>query len=332
MKFTSKYLRIAFSVALLGVVAWHTDWSGFAQTFQKLRIEIWLLSVGLLCVTQVVSAARWQMFAKLFGFSSSLPRLTAFYFIGMYFNLLLPTSVGGDVVRAYYLNAESGRHFPAFISVVLDRLSGLLVLLALACLGVILSPLDLPLWIVATVWGLAGSVAAGFLLLLLLSRHRGQKSQRFQQINAALPSLQRPRLLLITTLLSIFVQVANVVIVMIVGYALELSTPGSFYWILVPVVTLLTLMPLSVNGMGVREGATALLLAPFGVNHGAALSLALAWFAVHAFTSLFGGVVYVFGRFARPIVPGNSNEVPDPHGSISYHSDQGRTGEHRAAA
>lgn len=332
MKFANKYVRIALSAVLLGLVAWHTDWASFAGTFQKLRVEIWLLAVGLLCVTQVVSAVRWQIFAQHFGFSETVPRLTAFYFIGMFFNLLLPTSVGGDVVRAWYLNAGSGRQLQAFISVVLDRLNGLLMLLALASVATIFFGPDLPNWIMAAVWGMVASAAIGLTGLTWLSRRGMHKTGRLTQLAAALPLLWQPRLLLPTTMLSVFVQVANVVIVMMVGFALDLGVPTSFYWILVPLVTLLTLLPVSVNGMGVREGATALLLSPFGVNQGAALTLALAWFAVHAFASLLGGVVYAFGGFARPIVSRNSNEVLEIHGRIDYHPDQGRAREYRSAA
>lgn len=330
MKF-AKYLRIAVSIALLGFLAWQTDWASFAGAMQKLRVEFWLVSVGLLCVAQVVSAVRWQMLARALGFEASVRRLTAFYFIGMYFNLLLPTSVGGDVVRAWYLNAASGRSLLAFLAVLFDRISGLIVLLSLACLAVTCAPLEMPAWIGHSVWGMACAALAGLSVVVLFAQREGE-SKRAQQTRAALSILRRPRLLLMTTLLSLFVQVANIVIVMVVGFALALDVPGSFYWILVPMVTLLTLLPISVNGMGVREGATALMLAPFGVNQASALSLALAWFAVHAVASLLGGVVYMFGRFPKPAVSETSIKGPDRHGSVDHHSDQGRTREHQAAA
>jgi len=331
LKFT-KRVRLAFSILLLGLVAWNTDWASFFATLQKLRPEIWGLAVGVLCVTQVVSAVRWRLLARAFGFQESVSRLTAYYFIGMYFNLLLPTSVGGDVVRAWYLDAGSGRKASAFLSVLLDRLSGLLVLLALACLGVALSPLAIPAWIAWSVWSIAATALASMMLAAVAARHGGRYSNRLRQVRDALFLLRRPRVLLAVTGLSIFVQAANVVIVIIVGQALQLSVPSTFYWILVPMVTLLTLLPISLNGMGVREGATALLLAPFGVAQGAALGLALAWFAVHALASLLGGLVYLFGRFPKPAASATTNDAGEGNETLSYHSDQGRTGKYQAAA
>ena len=73
--------------------------------------------------------------ARSLEFERPLRHLVGYYFIGMYFSLLLPTSVGGDVVRAWYLDGGTRRRLGAFATVFLDRLSGLIVLLAMACLS-----------------------------------------------------------------------------------------------------------------------------------------------------------------------------------------------------
>src|SRR5262249_52533060 len=109
-----KLLRPAVSVSLLAWVAWHTDWAQVAAAFGRLRLGWWLAAGGVLVVTQVVSALRWRMLARPLGFDGSLGRYTSYYFIGMFFNLVLPTSVGGDVVRALYLDGRSGRRLAAF--------------------------------------------------------------------------------------------------------------------------------------------------------------------------------------------------------------------------
>src|SRR5207237_734616 len=84
------------------------------------------------------------------------------------FNLLLPTSVGGDVVRAWYLDGHSGRRLAAFVAVFLDRLSGLLVLIAMACVAVTVCPLELPAWIAWSVWGTACAAVLGLAALSVL--------------------------------------------------------------------------------------------------------------------------------------------------------------------
>jgi uncharacterized membrane protein YbhN (UPF0104 family) len=334
----NKVLRLGVSTILLGWVAWQTDWPRVGEAFARLRVELWLAAVGVLVLTQVVSAIRWRIVAQALGFERTVAQLTGFYFIGMYFNLLLPTSVGGDVVRAWYLDGRSGRRLAAFAAVFLDRLSGLLVLLALACLAVTLSPLDLPVWIPWSVWALCAAILGGVAALPLLAGYMKQGELRTQQVKTVLATFRQPRLFLISTVLSIFVQVANVLLVCLVGVALHATIPPSFYWVFVPMVSLLTLLPISVNGMGVREGGTALLLAPLGVGHDTAVTLAFLWFAVHAATSLLGGGVYLFGRFPKPGAgpsladpDSGSDEVPSD-GSVDCHPDQGRARQSQAAA
>jgi uncharacterized membrane protein YbhN (UPF0104 family) len=309
------------------------DWGQVGRAFAHLRPGWWLAAVLALVLAQLASARRWQLLAAPLGFPRPLGRLTAFYFIGMYFNLVLPTSVGGDVVRAWYLDGRPGRRLGAFVSVLLDRLSGLVVLLAVAALGVALSPAELPAWVVAFVWGACGCFVLGLAGLPLLTRLGPGLARRPRQVLQALAAVYSPRLLVTTTLLSVAVQVANVVLVWLVGLSIGAPVPAAYYWVLVPMVTLLTLLPVSVNGMGVREGAMVVFLAPLGVGRGTALTLAFLWFAVTAAVSLAGGVVYLLGHFPPPApAPKGADEGRYDHGPVGGDPDQGRAGQPQAAA
>jgi uncharacterized membrane protein YbhN (UPF0104 family) len=327
----SKGLRLTVSVGLLGWIAWQMDWGQVGRSFAHLQLGWWLAAVAMLVLAQLVSARRWQLLAEPLGFPRPLRQMTAFYFIGMYFNLVLPTSVGGDVVRAWYLDGRSGRRLAAFASVLLDRLSGLVVLLVVAAVGVLLSPAGLPAWAGWVVWGACGCTLFGLAALPVLARLGASFSDRARRLLDAMAAVRQPRLLLATTLLSVAVQVANVVLVGMIGQALAAPVPAGFYWVLVPVVSLLTLLPVSVNGMGVREGAMVLFLAPLGVGRGTALTLAFLWFAVSAAVSLAGGVVYLLGHFPNPALTGTGEENVN-HGPVGNHSDQGRAGQFKAAA
>src|SRR6266849_6792315 len=164
-KAVSKKPRLLVSVALLIWLAWRTDWNQVGQAFLHVRLKYWLAAMGLLLLAQVASAVRWRLLARPLGFHNPLRHFIRFYFVGMFFNLLLPTSVGGDVVRAWYLDGGSGRRLAAFLSVFVDRFSGLLVLLAVACVADILCPIALPSWIRASIWATAGAALLGLLSL-----------------------------------------------------------------------------------------------------------------------------------------------------------------------
>lgn len=335
----NKLLRILVSVALLARVASRTDWNQVGAGFAGLRWELWLAAVLVLVGAQVLSAWRWKHYTDPLDLPNPLRRLTAFYFIGMFFNLMLPTSVGGDVVRAWYLDGKSGRRLPAFASVVLDRLNGLAVLIALACLGVAFSPLELPDWIIWSVCGIAGAAVIGLAStgLLLLFGHAGRG--RLEQVRTMSDLFRRPSVLLPTIFMSLCVQAANVLLVWLIGQAIGAPIPAAYYWVMVPMVSLVTLLPISVNGMGVREEATVLFLAPLGIAEGTALTLSILWFAVYASVSLMGGAVYMLGHFPRPETRAAQESRPtaaEPAevtcGSIGGDSDQGRAGQHRQAA
>jgi uncharacterized membrane protein YbhN (UPF0104 family) len=243
----------------------------------------------------------------------------------MYFNLILPTSVGGDVVRAWYLDGQTGRRLSAFLSVFIDRLNGLLVLLVLACGATALYPFGLPLWIQAAVWGTAACALLGLVAVPWLKRWAPRLGGAGQLLAGIRLYLTTPRLQLRAAGLSLVVQAINVILVWILGLAIQAPIPAHYYWILVPMVSLLTLLPISLNGMGLREWGMVLFLRPLGVNEGTALSLAFLWFLVFTAAGLCGGGVYLFGSFPRP-------EVPSDHGSVDHHSHQGRTGQSQAAA
>ncbi len=317
-------LRIGVSGLLLSLLAWRMDWRQVGDVFARLRLELWLSAVAVFVFTQFISAARWKILAKPLGLERPFRHFLGLYFIGMYFNLVLPTSVGGDVVRALYLNRHTGRRMTAFLSVFIDRLSGLVVLVALAAAATVLSPVPLPWWINVSVAAAAAGATVGLILLPYLARHRllGAKYATLaDELRVSLRMLLRP----LPLFLSLIVQGANVILVWLIGLGIGLSVPISYYGILVPMVSLLTLLPVSINGMGVREGATLLFLKHLGVATSAAVSLSFLWFSVTAVVSLCGGGVYLFGRFPRP-------EESAEHGPVRYHSDQGRTGQSRAAA
>jgi glycosyltransferase 2 family protein len=320
----SKFLRIGVSVALLAILAWRIDWPRVAQAVANLHWGYWLGAVAILVVTQVVSAWRWQLQARTLGLNSSLTQMTGYYFIGMFFNLILPTSVGGDVVRAYYITGPTGKRLPGFVSVLVDRLNGLIVLLVLASVATAVQYHKVPGWVSLFVWGTTLCAVAGIAILPLLARWGQHGDVRVKKVRALLQMLRQPRLLLQTTALSLIIQVANIVLVWQVGLALSLESSIGFdyYWILVPMVSVLTLLPVSLNGMGVREWGMAMLLEPLGVSETAAVTLSFLWFLVFICASLLGGLAYMSGRFTR--VPKLTEDGAE-NGSVDHHSDQGRT-------
>ncbi|MFO0809735.1 MAG: lysylphosphatidylglycerol synthase transmembrane domain-containing protein [Gemmataceae bacterium] len=323
-----RLLRLVVSLTILGVLAARMDWPQIMATFRGLRWTHWWAAVGVFLATQVVSALRWRMLARPLGFTQSAPSFVGYYYVGMFFNLLLPTSIGGDAVRAVYLNAKSGRRSAAVLSVLLDRLSGLAVLLVVACVAAAICPIELPAWVELAVAGSAVCAAVGLFLLPMSSRLLA-RFYRLQNLATTFHSTLRlyrrdPNLLAGSTVLSIVVQIAGVAQVALLGQAVGIDAPLAVYGVAVPMVALLTLLPVSLSGMGVREAGMLLFLAPAGVPAGPAVAVAFLWFCVQTVGGVVGAGVYLFGRLPRPEVRHD--------GAVGNRPSEGRERQRRSAA
>lgn len=359
-----KYWRMLGSLVLVGLLVWRIDWRQVASAFAKLDVRYWLLALGLYLLTQGVSALRWQMLGRTLGLGGRWSAYLGHYFVGMFFNLVLPTSVGGDVVRAWYLGQSPhpnpspqreeaqvvrrpGRRTAAFLSVLADRVNGFAVLILVACAATLYCPTPLPGWIVAIVAGMGAACLLGLALLPLLPWLRNVLSVHPRLtllLDGATLCLRDRRGMVAVTLLSLVVQLANVVLAWVIGEGLGLPVSPLYYGVLIPLVSLLTLLPISVNGMGLREGGMVLLLAPLQINSASAITLSLLLFAVYTATSLMGGVVYLLGRSPRfeaaeaneaarqPFAASCGTEASGHADPVGGDSDQGRKREPTAAA
>ena len=328
-----KKWRILVSVILIAVLAWRVDWAPALAALARANWALWAAGLGVYLFAQVVSALRWRKLAHVQGFGGSRRRYLAYYFIGMFFNLVLPTSIGGDMTRTWYLVTREGAGLPrekrqvaGFMSVSGDRLNGLFALIGVAGVAVLCCPTPMPPWIWWTVGGLAIGAGAAVMILPWAGALLATVPRLHWLAEPASRYVHSPRTLLVATVLSFVVQGANVLLACLLGTALGLPVPPAYYGVLAPLVALLALLPISLNGMGLREAGTVVLLMPLGVGAGEAVTLAVLTFAVYTAASLGGGAVLLLGHFPR------FEEVRFDDHAIGGDSDQGRTRQPSAAA
>ena len=133
-------IQIAVSTILLVLILRQVHW---AEVWDALRrIDLFWLAVawGLFLLGVVVRAVRWRVLLDALGVHRPLRELTSWYFVGSFFNVILPTGFGGDAVRAAELSQDTGRPGPVVNSVVVDRYLGIMVLLAMGLIAGILRP------------------------------------------------------------------------------------------------------------------------------------------------------------------------------------------------
>jgi hypothetical protein len=206
-----------------------------------------------------------------------------------------------------------------------------LVLLVVACVAAVACPVPLPPWVLFAVGGCAVAGVAGLVLTPWVATVAcrfapgGKLARLAASVRDAVAVYRRePRLIVSSTALSALVQASSVLQVALIGAAINLDVPWPVYGVAAPMVSLLTLLPVSLNGMGVREAGMVLFLAPAGVSPGQAVTAAFLWFCTQTAAGLLGAGVYLAGRFPRP-------EVRDDD-AVGDRAGQGRAGQRRAAA
>lgn len=303
----ARWLKILGTLALYALVFYWTDVGQIVRELSRARVDLTALAVLLYAAGQAASALRWKILLAPVRLEASYPRLVGFYFTGMFFNLFLPTIVGGDAVKAMLLARHTGAPARSTMSVFMERNLGLLALVIVAIVAAELAPpvelLGLSLrsvtWILA-----AGYVAANVVLLspaayrlvdrlIAMTPLAGMRARAESLYQAVRPYTSAPREVAGAIVLSFLHQAVVIAVVFLNARALSLDVPLAAVAVFVPLVSLAGMVPVSVNGLGVREALYILLFGRIGVAAESAVSLALLYLAVTILASLPGGVAYL---------------------------------------
>lgn len=285
--------KIGLSAAVLTVLLRRVDASRIVEAVAEVSLGWVSAALALYVAGQLVSALKWSRLAEAVGFRRRYRDYAAFYFIGMFVNLLGPSTVGGDVTRSLLLG-NGKRRALALNSVVFDRVSGLfmLVVIGLGALWAFPQP-GIPAEL---------SAAAAAILVLLLgfwwllprlaavALPAGHRLRNFVSRDLA-PFWKGRDLLVVALSLSAAFHLVEVTAQYALARALGLSVPFSFCLILHPAVAVLSALPISVAGLGVRESGYLFFLELIGVPGAEAVAFGLLWFAMAVVGALPGGMI-----------------------------------------
>ena len=294
-------VRIAATSALVWLVLRNIDWTEFGSVFRSLDGR-WLIGGMLVAVAaHSLAGVRWAGLARPIGFHFSTFSFVRRFFEGVFFSLCLPTSIGGDVVKAYRLAPTSSGRLLAACTVLADRLTGLSALAVLAATTLIAYQFDLGLPASIGVAALLVAFVTGGLILSvgsldwLLSRAPLLHAAR-SFVAKLLPYQQRPGLLARAVGWSMLIQVGFVCCVMLMARGMSLPVPTQAWFYAVPLVSLATVLPISISGVGIREVGFVHLLAEYGVTEEQAVALGMLWFMAQVGNGMLGGVSFLLDR------------------------------------
>lgn len=298
------WLRAGAGAALVAYLMRHTQWKPVEAAIQGLAWSHWVAALAIYLGSQLASGWRWAELARPLGFNFSRLRYMQLYFEGMFFNLCLPSSIGGDVLKAYWLAPNTAGRVLAGCTVLADRAVGLVALCVIGTTALMARAFALSL---APTLLLGAALLAAALVAVSLGLRIWKWAAGFLPADSRagrlaeklLPYHHRPEVLRRSVGWGMVVQGLNVLAVAEIGHAMGLGIPLGAYCVAVPAVALLTSLPVSIGGVGVREGGLAWMLASYGVSEEMGVTLGLLWFLTAIAGGLAGGLVY-FLNLKRP--------------------------------
>jgi glycosyltransferase 2 family protein len=309
-------LRVAVSAALVAWILREAPLHEVLAAFRSADLRLVLLALALNPFGYWSSVSRWRLLLRSQGGNASFGFLVRSFLVGVFFNNLLPSTIGGDAIRAVD-TARSGVSRTAAVAIVfVDRFIGLLALMLFATVGILVSGRLTERVPALYAWVAAGAVAMGLLACLLFLpsvraavflerlalRLPGRWRGLFGKASTAFLAFQGKGSVLARAFgWSLVLQTLVVLNGWLLAKALHVPISLPYFFLIVPLAVFVMMVPVSINAIGVREGVWAFFFAAFGVAGARAVALAWLDYGLVLLQALLGGAIWAWGR--RPVRP-----------------------------
>lgn len=310
MRKPSTWIRIIVSLVLLALLLWQAGAQNVVDRLRQMNPWDFSIAFGLYLLGVWLRAWRWQGLLAAVGYPARLGRLTELYFVGMFFNQMLPTGIGGDVVRVYESAKDGAGTAHAASAVVVDRATGLITLMGMALVtllgAMLLRPGLVDSSVALVILAVSGGVVMGMVAMLEADRLRGLFARvpllgrwldkpgmrRFAESFAEYKGVALNKALLVSIVFNLQLVATNYFLGVALGINALMDTPILYYLLFIPIVSFVLALPISVSGLGAREAAYVALFGSVGIASDQALALSLSFYLVNLLTGAIGGVLY----------------------------------------
>lgn len=271
-----------------------------------------ILSVAAMFGVLILASVRWRICLMPQGIDVSIANSVRYSLIGFFFNNFAPSTVGGDVAKGVIVGRSSKKKLGTAISILMDRLIGLQATGILALLALFASfglPIDRRIrfliaafvFIVVSVLALILHRGASRRIASFLSRRKLENiADKVSSLSKAFSEyLAYPGFLKNALGISLVLQLANIWVNYIIAQGLGIELSFLYFLILIPLVTSVMSIPVSLNGLGLREGAFVLFFGMAGLSKEKALSISFSYYAIVLFFSMVGGILLLFSGLRK---------------------------------
>lgn len=309
-------MRALVTILLTGIVLWRSEPSAVIQAGARADLGWIMAACALVVVDRALMAYRWLILLCPIEPARRPPRsaLLRVFFVSTFAGTFLPASIGGDLVRAYSLSRLNVPPGPALASVMMDRLLGVVSLVVVGTVGLVLASrgdvlssqavmLSLAVAGVIAICGAAvvfSARAAGLIRRLAERLPMARVRVLADDLVRATRAYARHHAELVNVLAgSVGVQILRIVQAYCLGRALGLAAPAVVYFAFIPLILLIMLLPVSINGIGPAQAAFVWFFAPGAATPAEAFALSVLFLALGVLGNLPGGLLYAWSPLGR---------------------------------
>ena len=310
--------KILFTLTIFGFILWKADWQTIWTSTKNANIFFILLSFAVVILMVTVSALKWNLFLSIHHTEVGFNKLHKYYFIASFFNNFLPTSIGGDAYRVYKTMYYARAKFHAVVAVLMERIVGVLILMLIGFMGGFtgfLQDRD-ELSQNAIFIGIISFSFTTLLFYLILNMKSFKWIVKNKRMSWLVDNIDEIRsdyqcqpvktiqAITVSFLFHVMSILRFVLLIKAVGGAISVYHLA----VVVTISTIVGMLPLSINGMGLTDGSFVYLAVKFGMDYEHALMVMLLTRAFVIPISLFGGLLYFRESRSAP-TPAVSHET-----------------------
>jgi len=299
-KLLSLFARIVISITILAILFTKIDFNDIKNSLINTNHTVLIIGIVIYTVSQLLNAYKWKLIANNAGFNNKLKEYIDYYFVGLFFNLFLPTTVGGDISKAYYLSKHDlqSRKAPAIYSVLAERYSGVVIIVWIGTIA-LFTPIGNPIPAVFKIL-MSFLTILIFIITPLFPTFWMQYFKRKKWVRTMLRDVRaywaNPKLVVKAIYWSGLYHMLVLSIHMLIGGAMGIKVPVGYYIMAYSMAAMAGFLPVAFNGIGPREWAYIYFLSFAGVKESDALIFSIFWFGIILSSSLLGGIFYLKGQ------------------------------------
>lgn len=320
----SIYFRILFSISLLVLLFKEVNLKVLCNILFSMKINFFLLALLLIIVDRIIVSYRWKILLKVKGCEVSLLRILRIDLSSNFIGTFLPSSAGGDLIKAYSMSKHISNIRESASSILVDRIISTFALLLLGLVGTLMSQtlkininynlflliLIIPIIFLMILFLFLNETIAGKISFYFKAKKNNKFLNKVEKLYMSLVDFKYHRIILIIIfILCLVVQSFRILSVYLYCLSLNINVPVIYFFIFIPIIYVLTLLPISINGIGVQEAAYVFFFSQINMEISTILAIPLVGYFALFITSIPGALIYVIDGFSNSaLLKKKSNE------------------------